>query len=47
MVWQKLLGLVSLVVTHRLKRILNDPYAIQNLRSAFRLERKTSLILFL
>jgi len=31
MVWQKLLGLVSLVVTHRLRRILNDPHAIQNL----------------
>ena len=31
MVWQKLIGIVSLVVSHRLRRILNDPHAIQNL----------------
>ena len=31
MVWQKLLGLASVFITHRLRRILNDPHAIQNL----------------
>lgn len=47
MVWQKLLGIVSLVVSHRLRRILNDPHAIQNLSEHYMIRRAAKYTAYL
>lgn len=47
MVWQKLLGIVSLVVSHRLRGILNDPHAIQNLSEHYMIRRAAKYTAYL
>ena len=47
MVWQKLLGLASVFLTHRLRRILNDPHAIQNLSEHYLVRRAAKYTAYL